>query len=186
MLTFDDGPDPEGTPAILDALARAHARATFFVIAPLAQAQSELVARIVREGHEIGVHCDEHVRQSDRDADWADADLTRALARLRGLGVTPRWWRTPWGDVAPFTGELAHRHRLRLVGWTADTHDWRGDAAAAMLAATRDGLRDKAIVLAHDGIGPGALRSDVAETVAYVPLAAACARERGLTLAALT
>jgi peptidoglycan/xylan/chitin deacetylase (PgdA/CDA1 family) len=184
-LTFDDGPDPEGTPLILEALARAGARATFFVIAPRAAAQPELVARIGGDGHAIGLHCDEHVRHSDRDAAWCRADTEHALSTLDGLGVTPCLWRTPWGDCAPWTVDVAREHELRIVGWTVDTHDWRGDSAEAMFAATRSELTPGAIVLAHDGIGPGATRDDVRETADYVARVADHVRGRQLELTSL-
>jgi peptidoglycan/xylan/chitin deacetylase (PgdA/CDA1 family) len=186
MLTFDDGPDPVGTPAVLGALTRARAQATFFLVAPLAARHPELVAAIIAAGHRVGVHCDEHVRHSERDAIWGRRDLRRALDRLSALGVHPSLWRTPWGDVADWTAGLADEAGLRLVGWSVDSHDWRGDRAEAMFAATGEQLRDGAVVLAHDGIGPGARRDDVDETVRYVELVAQCAARRGFTLAALS
>jgi peptidoglycan/xylan/chitin deacetylase (PgdA/CDA1 family) len=184
-LTFDDGPDPIGTPAVLDALSRAAATATFFVIAPRAAEHPEIVARAIQDGHTVGLHCDEHVRHGTRDAGWGRADTERALARLAELGIEPTLWRTPWGDTAPWTQPLAEEHGLRLVGWTADSHDWRGDDAASMFAATRDGLHEGAIVLAHDGLGPGARRQGLSETVDYLWLVAGHARTQGLELAAL-
>ena len=186
-LTFDDGPDPEWTPRLLDVLERAGARATFFPIATRAAANPELIARMLADGHTVGLHCHEHVRHSSRDRDWLEADTVAALALLRDTGVVhPKLWRTPWGDIAPFTGEVAAAHKLALVGWTVDTHDWRGDDAQTMLAATAGELGDGAIVLAHDGIGPGAQRADIEQTIAYTELVAQRARADGLTLAALS
>jgi peptidoglycan-N-acetylglucosamine deacetylase len=185
ILTFDDGPDPVWTPRVLDVLAAAGARATFFPIAPRAAAHPDLVARMREEGHEIGLHCDEHVRHSTRTEAWLSADTGCALERLASLGVAPTRWRPPWGDNAPFTREVADAYGLTLTGWTVDTHDWRGDSAAMMFAATRDRLSEEAIVLAHDGIGPGARRVDARETVAYTARVIDFARESGLTLESL-
>jgi peptidoglycan/xylan/chitin deacetylase (PgdA/CDA1 family) len=184
-LTFDDGPDPVGTPLVLAALARARARATFFVIAPRAQAHPELITRIRAGGHAIGLHCYEHARHSERDRAACRDDTESALRALGSLGVTPAMWRTPWGDTAPWTAPIAREHGLRVIGWTVDTHDWRGDSAASMFAATRAGLTPGAVVLAHDGIGPGARRGHVRETAAYVTLAATLARSQGIELVAL-
>ncbi len=184
-LTFDDGPDAEWTPRLLDALAAAGARATFFPIARRAAAAPALVARLSAEGHEVGLHCDEHARHSTRDAAWGRADTERALERLRSVGVTARLWRTPWGDEAPWTAAVAGEYGLRIVGWTADTHDWRGDTAEEMLDAVRPRLQPGAIVLAHDGIGPGARRADVRQTVAFVSLVARHARAVGLQMTSL-
>lgn len=185
-LTFDDGPDPEWTPRLLDVLARAGAQATFFPIAARAAQFPELVARILAEGHAVGLHCDEHVRHCVRTERWLRADTRRALRRLHELGVRPTRWRTPWGAVAPWTPRVAREHGLKITGWTVDTHDWRGDSAAEMFTATRPQLRAGAIVLAHDGIGPGAARADAAHTVEYARLAAIHAAEHGLVLTSLS
>ncbi len=185
-LTFDDGPDAVWTPRLLALLERLGARATFFPIAARAARAPALVRSILASGHAIGVHCHEHVRHTERDRRWLAADTDRALATLRELGAEPRLWRTPWGVTAPFTDAVASERGLRLVGWTLDTHDWRGDNAEAMLGATTAGLRPGAIVLAHDAVGPGARRSDPAQTVRYVELVAARARAAGMALEALT
>jgi peptidoglycan/xylan/chitin deacetylase (PgdA/CDA1 family) len=184
-LTFDDGPDPVWTPRLLTLLARLGARATFFPIAPRAAAQPELIARMLSEGHVIGLHCDEHVRHSTRDIEWGRRDTARALERLSKLGVTPSLWRTPWGDTAPWSDVVAAEFGLRIVGWTVDTHDWRGDTATEMFTASHGSLCSCAIVLAHDGIGPGARRADAEQTLEFVTLAARHAVRRGLKLEAL-
>ncbi len=185
-LTFDDGPDERFTPRLLDLLGEAGAHATFFPIAPRAEHHPELIGRMVAEGHGVHVHCDEHSRHSDHDEAWGRRDADRALQRLRRLGAEPRLWRTPWGDVAPWTERVAAERRLRIVGWDVDTHDWRGDGATEMFAVTRPQLVRGAVVLVHDGIGPGALRCDCGETLAYAGRVIEHARAAGLTLEALT
>jgi peptidoglycan/xylan/chitin deacetylase (PgdA/CDA1 family) len=184
-LTFDDGPDPRTTPALLDLLAARDAQATFFPIAPRAAQHPHLVARMLADGHAVGVHCHEHVRHGEREQDDVRADTVAALTTLRSLGVNPSWWRTPWGELAPFSAALADELGLRIVGWTVDTHDWRGDTAREMFRRIGPELRDEAIVLAHDGIGPGALRREARTTVELVGMIAAHADERGLQLRAL-
>ena len=184
-LTFDDGPDQRGTPAVLEALRAADATATFFVIGPDAERHPDLLTQIAEDGHGIGLHCDVHIRHSELDRSRVLRDTERALGRLDALGMTPTLWRTPWGVIEPFTREVAERFGLRLVGWDVDTHDWRGDSAETMLAATRNGLRAGSIVLLHDGIGPGARREDCRQTAAYVRLAARWAAWQGLGMCAL-
>ncbi len=181
-LTFDDGPDPEWTPRLLDVLSGAGARATFFPIASRAAAHPQLIDRIVADGHQVGLHCHEHVRHSERSIEWCRRDTGRALRLLRSVGVRPTLWRTPWGDTAPWSAQVAEENQLRIVGWTVDTHDWRGDTAEQMLRATKDDLRDGAIVLAHDGIGPGSRRADPRETIEYAALVAEHAVAAGLEL----
>jgi peptidoglycan/xylan/chitin deacetylase (PgdA/CDA1 family) len=185
-FTFDDGPDPEWTPQLLDLLEAVDAKATFFPIASRAAAQPEVVARVRNAGHAIGLHCHEHVRHGARDRAWLEADTGEALRLLSALEIRPSLWRTPWGDTTEFSAQVASETGLRIIGWTLDTHDWRGDSAETMLDDTEAGIRAGAIVLAHDGIGPGAKRSDMAETLRYVERAATVARRRGLALEALT
>ena len=184
-LTFDDGPDPVWTSRLLDLLDALDARATFFPIAARAAAHPQLIERMRRDGHTVGLHCHEHVRHGDRDPQWLRRDTRLALARLAGVGVRPSLWRTPWGDVAPWSEAIADEHGLQLVGWSADTHDWRGDVAEQMIATTQDSIEPGAIVLAHDGIGPGSRRDGASETVRYVELVAGHARSRGLAIEAL-
>lgn len=184
-LTFDDGPDEVSTPRLLDLLAGAGARATFFPIAPRAGAHPDLIQRMLVEGHTVGLHCGEHIRHTERDLEWGQRDTARALGTLRRIGVQASLWRTPWGDRATWTEPVAAEHGLRLVQWTVDTHDWRGDRGSAMFAATRAGLRPGAIVLAHDGLGPGAQRRDSAQTLAFVELVLDHAEREGLKLDAL-
>ena len=184
-LTFDDGPDGRHTPLLLDLLRAARVTATFFLIAPRAAEHPAVIQRILDEGHAIGVHCHQHLRHSARDRSWCRQDTDLALGRLRGLGADPVLWRTPWGDLAPWSEQVARERGLRLVGWTVDTHDWRGDSAEEMFSATRPSLTDGAIVLAHDGIGPGARRRSVEETIGYVRLVIEHALGRGIRLRSL-
>jgi peptidoglycan-N-acetylglucosamine deacetylase len=185
-LTFDDGPDPTWTAKLLDLLAGHRARATFFPIATRAAAHPDLIARMLREGHAIGLHCGVHVRHGERNLEWLRGDTRSAVGQLARLGVRPTFWRTPWGVTAPWSAQVAQEYGLQLLGWTVDTHDWRGDLAEDMFLASRPALEDGAVVLAHDGIGPGARRVSSEQTLGYVELVADFARRRGLKLEALT
>jgi peptidoglycan/xylan/chitin deacetylase (PgdA/CDA1 family) len=173
-LTFDDGPDPAWTPIILHELRRLEAGATFFLIAPCAVANPHVVEAMVEAGHGVGLHCWDHVRHSARTRAEVERDTDRALAALAVLGAAPVLWRTPWGDTAPWTEEVARERGLELAGWTADSHDWRGDTAAEMLSGIEGDLAPGGIVLMHDGLGPGARRRDCLQTLRLLgPL---CAR----------
>jgi peptidoglycan/xylan/chitin deacetylase (PgdA/CDA1 family) len=185
-LTFDDGPDAASTPALLDVLAAAGSRATFFPIAARATEHPRLIERMLAEGHAVGVHCDRHVRHSEQSSDEVRADTERALRALRDLGAEPSLWRTPWGDVAPFSEQIAAKQGLRIVGWSVDSHDWRGDAAREMFQAVLPGLHDGAVLLAHDGIGPGARREHAHDTIELVRMIASHAAEQGLRLEAMS
>jgi peptidoglycan-N-acetylglucosamine deacetylase len=172
-LTFDDGPDPVWTPAVLAALSGSSLRATFFVIASRAAEHPGIVAAIRSAGHAVELHCHEHVRHTEVDRAAIESDTERALTALADLGVRPSRWRTPWGAQAPWTEEIAAAHELELWGWDVDTHDWRGDGAETMLASVGPELHAGAIVLLHDGLGPGAQRQGCEETVRFTRMMAA-------------
>jgi peptidoglycan/xylan/chitin deacetylase (PgdA/CDA1 family) len=181
-LTFDDGPDPEWTPLVLDALASAGASATFFVVAPLAERYPYLLARIRDEGHTIAFHCTRHVRHDDLTQGEIEADVEHGLL---SLGRSVRYWRTPWGVVTPATSRVARQRGLTLVGWTADTQDWSGSPHAEMLARIEGTVLQGCIVLMHDGVGPGAMRGGCAQTVALIKPLVSLARSRDLKPAPL-
>jgi peptidoglycan/xylan/chitin deacetylase (PgdA/CDA1 family) len=174
-LTFDDGPDPRGTPMVLDALAAAGVKATFFVLGERVDDHPELLKRVLDAGHDVQVHGYLHLRHPGVIEDEVVRDLDRALEALAKHGVHPWQWRIPWGDLAEFTPRIASERGLELVGWTADTHDWRGDDVATMLAGVA--LSRGAIVLGHDGVGPGARRKDARATADLIGLVVARARE---------
>jgi peptidoglycan/xylan/chitin deacetylase (PgdA/CDA1 family) len=150
-LTFDDGPDPRGTPEILDALARAGAHATFFVLGERVEREPALLERVLDAGHDVEVHGYGHLRHTEHARDVIEADLVRALEVLRAHGVEPTLWRLPYGEPAAFSEVIAKRHQLKIVRWTVDSYDWRGDDAHTMLAALEPELTTDAIVLMHDG-----------------------------------
>jgi|SRR5215210_1436742 len=181
-LTFDDGPDPVWTSLILDALARARVRATFFVVAPRATRYPSLLSSMRERGHEVAFHCNEHVRHDAMTQGEIEADLESGLLTL---GQPVRYWRTPWGLVTPASEKVAKRHHLRLAGWTADTRDWRGGPSNEMLDRVRNDISPGAIVLMHDGVGPGATREGCAGTLALIRPLVALARSHGLEPATL-
>jgi peptidoglycan/xylan/chitin deacetylase (PgdA/CDA1 family) len=179
-LTFDDGPDGRWTPLVLEALAAVDARATFFVTPRLGVG---MVGRIAAAGHEVGYHCDIHVRHSDRTRLEVCEGANTDLLLLAAMGLDVRAWRPPWGVLADWTPGLAAELGLELWLWSCDTEDWRGRPAEQMLAELSENLRPGSVVLMHDGIGPGALRVDAGETVALVVPLVELIRSRGLEVA---
>ena len=184
-LTFDDGPDPSGTPAVLRALDAIGARATFFVVAPRALRHLALIRDVLTTGHDVQLHCWEHIRHSGLTRPELEAQTDRALDALARLGIAPTRWRTPWGDRAPWTEEVAAARGLELTGWTVDTRDWRGDGWTVMLARLEESLVPGDVVLMHDGVGPGARRNHCHATADLVAPLAALAAVRGWRLGPL-
>ncbi|MHB1468050.1 MAG: polysaccharide deacetylase family protein [Solirubrobacteraceae bacterium] len=183
-LTFDDGPDARWTRAVQRALARCDAQATFFVIGERVRANRGLMDELLTAGHDVQLHCDRHIRHSELSEPEIELDVRAALASLAQHGVHPGWWRTPWGVRTPATRAVAQRHGLKLVNWSLDTEDWRGEPASAMLARIEP-LADGDVVLMHDGIGPGALRDGCAGTVELIGKIVAAARAASLEVGPL-
>jgi peptidoglycan/xylan/chitin deacetylase (PgdA/CDA1 family) len=179
-LTFDDGPDERWTPRVQEQLERCRARATFFVLGERVEATPAVVRAALDAGHEVQLHGYRHLRHSGLTEEEIELDTRAALDALAQVGVRPTCWRTPWGVVTAASERVAARHHLTLVHWTIDTHDWRGDPALAMLARAREQLAPGAVVLMHDGLGPGALRSGCENTVELLAPLIAAARARGL------
>jgi peptidoglycan/xylan/chitin deacetylase (PgdA/CDA1 family) len=150
-LTYDDGPDPAQTPALLDLLADRGVRATFFVLADAAVAHPGLVRRIVAEGHELALHGADHTRLStlpDREAVAVVADARRRVEAVAGVPV--RLFRPPYG--AHTAGSLRGWRALGLdvVIWSGWAADWYDDAPEAVTARARRAVHPGGILLLHD------------------------------------
>jgi peptidoglycan/xylan/chitin deacetylase (PgdA/CDA1 family) len=152
-LNFDDGPDPEVTPRVLDLLDRHHARASFFCIGEKAAAFPELVREIARRGHSVENHSHGHpiafaffgLVRLRREVDAAQA----ALAGLTGRA--PEFFRAPAGFRSPLLDPVMAACGLRYVSWTRRGFDTvRGNADAVLRRLTR-GLKPGDILLMHDG-----------------------------------
>ena len=172
-LTFDDGPDPVWTPAILAALRGSPLQATFFVVATRACEHPGLIAAMRADGHAVELRCYRHPHDADVDRAAVERDTELALTVLGEAGVRPRRWRPPGAVLAPWMREIADAHDLELCGWDIDSNDRRGVRAETMLALAGPSLRRGAVVLLHDYIGPDDRRSGCEETVRFARLLAA-------------
>ncbi|MEA2429085.1 MAG: peptidoglycan-N-acetylglucosamine deacetylase [Thermoleophilaceae bacterium] len=150
VLTFDDGPHPEGTPAILEALGEA--RAVFFLVGEQVERYPSLAAEIAAAGHEIALHGHRHVNQM-RVTPWALAeDLRRgAEAIAAATGQAPALYRPPYGIFTPAGLALAKSNGWMPLLWSKWGRDWRANTNGAEIAqlATRD-LSAGDVILLHD------------------------------------
>ena len=125
-LTFDDGPHPEGTPAVLEALAAAGARATFFVIGEQVQRRPELVRRILAEGHAVALHGYRHRLQLRLTPAAVSDDIRRGAAVLQDAGgLAPAWHRPPFGIYSPAGLRAVREAGLSPLLWSRWGKDWR-------------------------------------------------------------
>lgn len=151
-LTFDDGPHPRGTPAVLDALAAAGASATFFVVGEQLRAHPGVAREIVAAGHRLAVHGDRHVCTSLRAPRALCADLDRCAQLVCEIaGTAPTLYRPPYGIFSPFALTEARRRGWAPLLWSAWGRDWPARATPDAIAAhaTR-AVGEGDVVLLHD------------------------------------
>lgn len=150
-LTYDDGPDPAHTPALLDALAARGLRATFFVLADAAEAHPDLLRRIVAEGHELALHGPDHGRLNrlpDAEAVAVVADARRRVEAVAGVPVT--LFRPPYGAHRPATLRGWTRAGLDVVIWSGWAEDWVDAPVDVVAARARAAVHPGGILLLHD------------------------------------
>jgi peptidoglycan/xylan/chitin deacetylase (PgdA/CDA1 family) len=169
-LTFDDGPNPNATPLILDALAERGVKATFFILGRHAEKWPELVRRVAREGHAIGNHGYYHRKLHFKSPSYVRKDLilgTEAIQRV--AGVTPTVFRAPHGFRSPWVTPIARSLGQQTVGWSFGV--WDSDRPGVDVIAQRilDGAKSGSILLLHDGDGYDP-DGDRVQTAQAVPL----------------
>jgi peptidoglycan/xylan/chitin deacetylase (PgdA/CDA1 family) len=164
-LTFDDGPDPASTPGVLDALARCEARASFFVLIDRAEANAPLIRRMLREGHDVGLHGLDHTRLTLLGLNAIHRQIEVGRDRLAALsGERPRFFRPPYGSQSLGSYLIARRLGMEVVVWSADCDDWvqRPEEQIAEIAVAV--AAPGAVLLLHDGMAsdPGTPPPNVA------------------------
>ncbi len=154
LLTFDDGPDPAVTPAVLDRLQAFDARAVFFVVGRLAEACPDLLARIRDEGHVLGNHTYTHNNERDPPFREYKRDVARCQDVVRrATGITPALFRPPKGHLSPVSLLVPRLLGLRTVNWTLGVRDWAcrsGEAAMTAAALLEEQAAPGQIVVLHD------------------------------------
>jgi peptidoglycan-N-acetylglucosamine deacetylase len=186
-LTFDDGPDPEVTPRVLDLLDRYQAKASFFCIGENAVALPELVKEIARRGHSIENHSYRHHRafaffgisRLKREVDAAQSTVASITGR------TPVFFRAPAGFRSPFLDSVLAPRGLRYVSWTRRGFDAVSTDPQRILKRLTRGLAAGDVLLMHDSapvvlaVLPALLEQLSARGLKAVSLVSACASEPG-------
>jgi cellulose synthase/poly-beta-1,6-N-acetylglucosamine synthase-like glycosyltransferase/peptidoglycan/xylan/chitin deacetylase (PgdA/CDA1 family)/spore germination protein YaaH len=194
VLTFDDGPDPAFTPAILDVLAAKHAPGVFFVIGENAIAHPRLMRRIVEEGHEVGNHSYTHPNLALVSARGTRLELNATQRVIEAYtGRSTRLFRAPYfGDAEPTTADeigpalAAQQAGYINIGLHVDPADWRRPGVDAIVertlaqVASANPQRTGNIVLLHDAGG------DRSQTLAALPILIDSLRARGYRIVPLS
>jgi peptidoglycan-N-acetylglucosamine deacetylase len=149
-ITFDDGPNPQCTPSLLDMLEKYQVHATFFMLGEAARQHPELVRKVAQAGHAIGNHSWNHPQFpliSSRDRRWQIRACERAIAPYG-----QRLFRPPFGqhnDVSRFD---AWWLGYRVINWDVDSRDWIDDDANSIAAHLVHQIHSGSIILFHDGL----------------------------------
>jgi peptidoglycan-N-acetylglucosamine deacetylase len=181
-LTFDDGPDADLTPRVLDLLDQAGTQATFFCVGARARAHPQLVREIAARGHAVENHAFEHSRAMGfygvgrlvRDI----GDAQKTLADI--TGSAPKFFRAPFGIRTPLTEPALARLGLRCVAWNVRSLDSVDSCADRVAARVVRRLAPGAIVLMHDGMEGRRRRATASapSVIGALPLVLATLRER--------
>ncbi len=183
-LTFDDGPHPRGTPAVLEALAARGAPATFFLVGEQVARNPGLAAEILAGGHRIGLHCDRHRNLLRLGPAAVRDDIGRARARIEdATGVAIELYRPPYGVFNAAALTIARINRWRPLLWTHWGRDWESTATPESIARLLTGgrLGEGSVLLAHDSDAYGSAGS-WRRTVAALPRVLDELDRRGLSL----
>jgi peptidoglycan-N-acetylglucosamine deacetylase len=170
-LTFDDGPNPDATPVVLDALAARRVKATFFILGRHAERWPDLVKRVADEGHSIGNHGYYHRKLHFKSPGYVRRDLQLGTAAIeRAAHVRPSLFRAPHGFRSPWVTAIARSLGQRTVGWSLGVWDSDRPGVEAIAERTVRGASPGSILLLHDGDGydPSGDRMQTAHAVPLI------------------
>lgn len=175
-LTFDDGPDPERTPLLIEQLAAHAVQATFFMIGESAERHASLARRVAAAGHAIGYHSHSHPHMRKLRPAMQRAEL-EGVEKLQGvLGAPVRLYRPPYGELTLTQMTWCRSAAMPLVMWSVDSDDSFTEDAATIAERTATATRDGDIILLHD---------DTTSAISAVPLLLRRLREQGLACRSL-
>ncbi|MCK1823339.1 polysaccharide deacetylase family protein, partial [Streptomyces sp. XM83C] len=154
VLTFDDGPDPRYTPAVLDTLREYDVRAMFFVCGEMASYNKDLLARMADEGHVVGNHTWSHPLLTTMSRAQIRSEMERTSDVVEAAyGERPQWFRAPYGAWNRTTFQLGSELGMEPLAWTVDTEDWTTPGTAVIVDRVEKGAAPGVVVLSHDAGG---------------------------------
>ena len=153
-LTFDDGPHPYKTDAVLDILARYGIRATFFVVGENVSYYPEPLKRAVALGHEIGNHTYHHTLLSEACEQITAEEIEKTEEIIfRTAGYRTTLFRPPEGAYSECSLNVVKSKDYRVILWTVDSRDWENTSAETMVTNALQNVKGGSILLFHDYMG---------------------------------
>ncbi|MBF6591162.1 MAG: polysaccharide deacetylase family protein [Ktedonobacterales bacterium] len=178
-LTFDDGPSPDYTAAILTTLEQTHTPATFFVVGASVRSYPNLVAREARDGFAFGMHTWDHpfmTKLTPTARAWELTSTLQALHSVLGPNFCVPYWRPPFDDYNGDVLTLTQAMGLTTVTWNVDPQDWASPGVQVIVNRVLTYAQPGSIILLHDGY------FNRSQTAQALPLIIKGLRARGLTL----
>ncbi len=152
-LTFDDGPDPELTPHILDILKENGVKATFFIVGKNAEKHPELIDRLIGEGHEVGNHTYNHKYLGHSGPKQTEAEISECDSRIfEHSEYCSRLFRPPGGIMNDNISKVCSAYGYNVLLWSIDTRDWSGRSTQGICQEVFDNIADGSVILMHDGV----------------------------------
>jgi peptidoglycan/xylan/chitin deacetylase (PgdA/CDA1 family) len=184
-LTFDDGPNPNATPLVLDTLKAEGVQATFFLLGRHVERWPDLAKRVAAEGHTIANHGYYHRQLTFKTPSYVRDDLERGTnAIVQASGSQPRLFRAPHGFRSPWVNSIAHSLGQRIIGWTLGVWDSARPGTETIARRSIDGSRPGTILLLHDGDGYDP-DGDRLQTASALPSIIKGLRDRGFGFSSL-
>jgi len=153
-LTFDDGPNPNATPRILDTLGETATPATFFLLGKHVERWPDIARRVASEAHGVGNHGWHHRKLHFRGPGYVRVDLELGTHAIeQATGTRPAYFRAPHGFRSPWVNHIANELGQRTIGWTLGVWDSDRPGADVITRRSVDGTRPGTILLLHDGDG---------------------------------
>ncbi len=185
-ITFDDGPDAEGTPAVLEVLEREAAPATFFLVGEQVRRNPALAAEIVAAGHAVQLHGETHRNQLRLTPQQIRSELRRGEEAIReATGRATRFYRPPYGIFSAAGLAVVRRSHWEPMLWSRWGRDWKAGASAdSVTAKATRSLQGGEVILLHDSdhySDPGSWRA----TVSALPRIIDAVRQRSLKTVAI-
>ncbi|WP_434797002.1 polysaccharide deacetylase family protein [Terrisporobacter vanillatitrophus] len=151
-LTFDDGPDEDFTPQILDILKKYNVKATFYVIGEKVQYNKKIIKREYEEGHEIGNHTYTHINVSKNGYNKIKKEIGDTQSAVKSVtGVYPKTFRPPYRAISKDMCEIIKEKDMNIVLWSyVDARDWQSPGVSSIVKSIETGIQNGCIILLHD------------------------------------
>lgn len=169
-LTFDDGPDPDVTPAVLDVLDELDGSGTFFMLGDNVRKYPHVARSVFERGHIIGNHSMSHRKMLLMKREEVEFEIDEAQKAISdATGIEPVWFRPPYGIFDFTCADVARKRGLSMVLWTVLSGDYSGSSSEQIFKIVKPFIRPGAIQVFHDTMnGGGTKLNDIIEKIGII------------------